>query len=86
MTMAQITIFVSDDDVAAAKRISARMFPKMPGYLDAQHVVASAARIGMEQFKVAWGDKPEAGKTTKEGFQIVNGPSISESEDARRDA
>jgi hypothetical protein len=30
----------------------------MPGYLDAQHVVASAARIGMEQFKVAWGDKP----------------------------
>ena len=64
--MSYVNIFVPQADIDAAKRIAERMFPEVPDTLDAQHVIASAARIGMETLRVLW-DEPDGDKKTLEG-------------------
>ena len=60
-SMQPMTIYVTPEDIEAAKRIAAKMFPDRPGYMDAPSVIGAAAIMGMEKLKVAWlqnGEQP----------------------------
>lgn len=48
------TIYVSQSDIEAARRIAKRMFPETPDLLASRHVISLAAEIGMKQLRVNW--------------------------------
>lgn len=56
--MPQVTIYVSQQDIEAARRIAKKMFPTVPDTVDAQHVLANAARTGLDKMRVTW-NEPE---------------------------
>jgi hypothetical protein len=53
-----INIYVTQDEIDAAKRIAKRMFPETPNMVDAQNVISSAAQMGMKTLRVVW-NEPE---------------------------
>ena len=76
--MPLITIHVDQSDLDAAARIARKMLPERPDFLNQDNVIASAFQEGMRLMRKAWNE----GRST----EVVAGPSISESEDARRSA
>ena len=54
--MPTVPIYVSHADIAAAHRIARRMFPAEVNLLEAQNVVAAAAKMGMDSLRVIWND------------------------------
>jgi hypothetical protein len=56
--MPQLTIYMTDQDIAAAKRIALKMFPYIPKADDVQAVINVAATIGLDRMRVVW-NEPE---------------------------
>ena len=54
--MPTIPIYMPPADIEAAHRIAKKMFPADVNTLDAQHVIAAAARMGMHSLRVIWHD------------------------------
>ena len=54
--MPTVPIYMPPADIAAAHRIAKKMFPADVNPLDAQHVIAAAARMGMDSLRVIWHD------------------------------
>ena len=54
--MPTIPIYMPPADIEAAHRIAKKMFPADVNPLDAQHVIAAAAQIGMDSLRVIWAD------------------------------
>ena len=54
--MPTVPIYMPPADIEAAHRIAKKMFPADVNTLDAQHVIAAAARMGMDSLRVIWHD------------------------------
>lgn len=53
------TIYVSQQDIEAAQRIAKKMFPTVPGLVEAQNVAAHAASIGLDRLRVTWSEQED---------------------------
>jgi hypothetical protein len=63
--MPLLTIFMTQTDIDAAKRIALKMCPHIPQVDDAQAVINAAAVIGLDRMKVVWLE-PDVDKKTLE--------------------
>jgi hypothetical protein len=52
--MPHLTIYMTHEDIAAAKRIALKMCPHLPRDDDAEAVINAAAVIGLDRMKVIW--------------------------------